>query len=323
MTTWTTTTHWPPDLLHVADLTAAGLVELLGLAARMKAEPDGWIDAFAGASLACFSQTPSTPAGLSLEAAAHRLGMLPISVRPGELGTGGAEPLRDTARILSSYAWAVAVRDVGGVALAKFARAATVPVINAVSPDHDPCQAVADLLTLRERHANLDGVTLAYVGVVGSAARSLMQAGAMAGMNIRVACPPEYRPLPEDLTAAEVLAELHGGAVTASEDPREAVTGADAVYTAPWPTPVDEADRRRIREQLGRYRVDTALVARAKESAVVMHCLPAHRGEEIESTVFDGRRSAVWHQAANRLPAEQAIIYALVTAAGSPRRDAT
>jgi ornithine carbamoyltransferase len=230
--------------------------------------------------------------------------------------------MEDTARILSAFALAVIVRDLDDLTLAKFARAATVPVINAISLDHHPCQAVADLLTLRDRHANLDGVALAYVGVVGNVARSLTQAGAMAGMDLRLACPPEHRLEPEELTAAELLAELHGGVVSETEDPREAVAGADAVYTAPWPRPADEAERRRLQERLGRYRVDAALLERAKPTAVFLHCLPANRGEEVAARVIDGRRSVVWQQAANRLPADQAIIYALVTAARGERGDA-
>jgi ornithine carbamoyltransferase len=161
MASWTTTTHWPPDLLRVGHLTAVGLHELLDLATRMKADPRGWIDAFPGASLACFFGRPWSEAGLSVAAAAHRLAMLPVTVRPAEARLGSSKPMDDTARILSGSAWTVAVRDVPDLLLARLARAATVPVVNAWSPDHDPCQAVADLLTLQERHIRLEGVTLA------------------------------------------------------------------------------------------------------------------------------------------------------------------
>jgi ornithine carbamoyltransferase len=315
MTNTTTTIAWPPNLLRPGDLTRMALDELLRLAARMKADPAGWIDAFPGASLACVYDVPTTRAGLSVEAAAHRLGMLPITVRPDELQRGGGERLEDVAMILAGYASAVAVRDVGDPALATIARVAPVPVINAMSPEHHPCQALADLLTLRERLGRLEGVVLAYVGVATNIARSLMQAGATAGLHVRLACPPDDRPLPGEVDAANTLAELHGGTVTVFDDPREAVDGADAVYAAPWPRPVDEAERRALYDRLRRYRVNSALFARARHGAIFLHALPVHRDEEVSSAVVDGPHSAVWRQAANRLPAEQAAIHALVSAA--------
>jgi ornithine carbamoyltransferase len=325
MTTWTTTVEWPTSLLRVGDLTAPGLEELLGLAATMKAQPDRWTQALQGTSLTCLFETPTTRAGLSTEAAAHRLGMEPIRVHPHELRFGRGEPIEDTARIMSRYTAAIVVRDLPERMLAQVARAADAPVVNAQSPGHHPCQAVADLLTLRERFDALRGLVLAYVGASNNVAVSLMQAGAMTGMEVRVACPEEHRPDREEQTAAEVLADLHGGAVNVGADPVEAATDADALYTAAWPHPDDEAERLRIRQRLKRYQVDTDLMAHAKPGAVFLHCLPAYRGEEVTPGIIDWpRRSLVWEQAANRLPAEQAIIYALATArrdrAGAMRR---
>jgi ornithine carbamoyltransferase len=319
MASWTTTTRWATDLVRIGDLTAPGLDELLDLADRMKAEHERWVESFPGASLTCLYETPSTRAGLSAEAAAHRLGMAPIRVAPSELRLGRGEPLEDAMRIMSHYTRAIAARDLDEDTLEAIARAADVPVINLQSPRHHPCQAVADLVTLRARHDTLGGVVLAYVGPSTNAAVSLMQAGAMAGMQVRLACPPDHRPEPEDLTAAELLADLHGGKVSVGADPKEAVAGADAVYAAPWPETAGEAERRRLATKLRPFQVNSPIMALAKPTAVFMHCLPAHRGEEVTDGVIDGRHSVVWEQAGNRLPAEQAVIYALVAAAGTER----
>jgi ornithine carbamoyltransferase len=314
-TSWTTNTLWPDDLIRVTDLTSAGLEELLDLAARMKADPGGWTDALPGQSLTCLFETPTTRAGLSTEAAAHRLGLEPIRVAPRELDLGHGESLEDAVHILSRYTTAIVMRDVSERDLARVASVAEVPVVNAQSPGHHPCQALADLLTLREQFLDLRGLMLAYVGPRSNIAVSLMQAGAMAGMEVRIAVPPGDEPEPEDRTAAEILADMHGGIIRIGNDPVEAVSGADAVATAPWPVADDDVDRRRAHERLRRYSVVPALMGRAKRTAVFLHSLPATRGEEVSAGVIDWRRSQVWEEAGNRLPAEQAVLYALVMAA--------
>jgi ornithine carbamoyltransferase len=311
-----TTTNWPGDLLRASDLTRPALDELLSLAGTMKAEPAGWTASLAGSSLACLYEVPTTRAGLSAQAAAHRLGMEPITSRPDDLDRGG-ETFEDAARILSGYARAIVVRDLADRTLARIASAATVPVINARSPEHHPCQALADLLTLRERFLALEGLVVAYVGPASNLARSLMTLGAMAGMEVRVAAPPERSPQPEDTVAARVLGDLHGGNVVLTEDPIEAAEGADAVATGPWPQPSDPVEHRRLHERLRPYRISAPLFARAKPTAVLLHELPARREQEVAEAVLDGPHSIVWEQAANRLPVEQAIIYGLCTQNGS------
>jgi ornithine carbamoyltransferase len=311
MTSWATTTNWPTDLLRVGDLTCISLAELLDLAARMKSEPDGWSKALAGQSLAVVLDGPSMRTRLSAEAAAHRLGMVPVPLAPEDLEPGHADAIGDVARTLSTYVCAVVAHNVTQETLAAFARAASVPVINVHSPGHHPCQALADLLTLRERFGALEGLVLAYVGAANDVVRSLMEAGGLAGMHVRLACPPEYRPRVEDRVGAEILADRHGGSISLVADPQEAVAGADAVYTAPWPEPVRTGAGA---ARMSPYHVDGAVMRSARPHAVFMHCLPAHRGEEVEASVIDGRRAVVWEQVANRLPTEQAVIYALVTA---------
>jgi ornithine carbamoyltransferase len=307
-----TTINWPTDLLRAGDLTRPALDELLNFAGRMKAEPAGWTAALPGTSLACLYEVPTTRAGLSAQAAAHRLGMEPITTRPDDLDRGG-ETLEDAGRILSGYVAAVLVRDLDDRALVRLADAATVPVINARSPEHHPCQALADLVTLRERFLQLDGLVVAYVGPASNLARSLLTLGAMAGMEVRVAAPADLAPQREDLVAAEILGDLHGGKVLLTEDPLDAVAGSDAVATGPWPQPADPVQRTQLHDRLRPYRITAPLFARAKPNAVFLHELPARREEEVAAPVIDGPHSVVWQQAANRLPAEQAVIYRMST----------
>jgi ornithine carbamoyltransferase len=299
MTGWTTATHWPDDLIRVGDLTRPGLEELLDLAAAMKAEPEQWSDAFPGASVTCLFETPTTRAGLSTEAAAHRLGMEPIRVRPGELRLGRDEPLQDAARILSRYTAAIVARDLPEHDLSGIARAADAPVINAMSPRHHPCQALADLLTLRERFGDLHGLRLVYVGDGNNVARSLAILGRTAGVEVVVASPQGYG-LEQGLAAKDL------------DDPREAVADADAVYTDVWVSMGDEAEAQRRRADLAPYRVDSALLDAASDRAIALHCLPAHPGDEITEDVLYGERSAVWDQAENRLHAQKALLELLL-----------
>jgi ornithine carbamoyltransferase len=302
------TSTWPTDLLRVGDLTCFSLAELIDLAARMKADPGGWSDALAGQSLACVLDGPSTLTRLAAEAAGHRLGMVPVALHTGDLQLDRHDAIADTGRMLSLYAGAVVARNIAQDVLARLALAATVPIINGHSPSHHPCQALGDLLTLRERFGALEGLTVAYIGAAGSVSRSLIDAAALAGMHVRMACPPEHTPLDVDLAAADILAERHDGSVTLVVDPYEAVAAADAVYTAAWPQPQGEGERR---EHMRAYHVDARLMRHARPNAAFMHCLPAHRGEEVDAAVIDGRDC---DQVANRLPTEEAVIFALSTA---------
>jgi ornithine carbamoyltransferase len=309
------------DLLRVGDLTCIELGELIDLAAAMKADHAGWGDALAGETLACFFDPPTTGQTVSVGLAAERLGMLPVMLPRAELLVGGREPLDDIARMFSGSAAALFTHTFVHRTLKKIAAAATVPVINGRSDEHCPCQALADLLTLRERFGQLEGLVLTFVGDAShGVVHSLMEAGALAEMEVRIACPPAYAPSRLVQVGAETFAALHGGSVTVMQDPREAVAGADAVYTSAWVPPGLEAERAERRERLRRYHVHPELMTLAKPRAVFMHCLPARRGEEVAAMVIDGARSVVWEQAANRVPTEQAAIHTLVTAALTPPR---
>jgi ornithine carbamoyltransferase len=302
----------PANLLSIGDLSGADLGDLLDLAERMKASPHGWVDSLRGETAVCLFEKPSTRTRVSFAAAAQRLGMLPLMVGGAELQLGRGEPIADTARVLSGYAAAIVVRTYAQERLVDMAAAASVPVINALSDQHHPCQALADLLTLRERFGGLRGLKLAYVGDGNNVAASLLEAGALAGMTVTVASPAGYWPESHVLLGAEAAADLHGGAVAVVDDPVEAVRGANAVYTDVW-TSMGEDEQRHAREiAFAKYTVDAGLMEHAEPSAIFLHCLPAHRGEEVTAEVIDGPASAVWEQAANRMPTEQAVLYALI-----------
>ena len=297
------------DLLRIADLGPAELETLLDRAAAMKADREGWLGALRGASVACYFAKPSTRTRVSVEAAVHRLGGLPIMLRPDELQLGRGEPIADTARVLSSYCAAIVIRTFAQADVAEMARAASVPVVNALTDDHHPCQALADLLTLRERFGRLEGLRVAYIGDGNNVAHSLIESAPLAGFELALACPPGYLP-------DAAITRAAGPAVHLFEDPRDAVVGAHAVYTDVWVSMGDEGERAERMRLLAPYRVDDALMARGTRDAIFLHCLPAHRGEEVAASVIDGPQSAVWQQAANRLPTEQAVLHALVTGWG-------
>jgi ornithine carbamoyltransferase len=310
--TATATTTTPSDLLRIADLSATQLNELLDLAAEMKKGPSRWTTAAHGPAVACLFDKPSTRTRVSFEVAAHRLGMLPIMLRPDELQLGRGEPLADTARVLSGYTAAIVVRTFAQATLEELADAASIPVVNALTDDHHPCQALADLLTLRRHYGYLKGMRLAYVGDGNNVAHSLMEAGALSGMHVRVATPRGYEPHSDVIGTTTELADAHGGSVTVVHDPRSAVVDADAVYTDVWVSMGEDAEHERRLWDLQAYQVNDTLMGAAAPHAVFMHCLPAHRGLEVTAEVIDGPSSIVWEQATNRLPTAQAALHTLI-----------
>jgi ornithine carbamoyltransferase len=255
--------------------------------------------ALAGRSVALVFERPSTRTRISFEVGVAELGGSPIVLRGDEMQISRGESIGDTARVLSRYVEAIVVRAGSHQALAELAAVAEIPVINGLTPLHHPCQALADLLTLRERFGELAGLRLAYVGDGNNVARSLAIAGELTGVEVVVAAPPGYQ-----------LEPGHGARLT--DDPRAAAAGADAIYTDVWISMGDEPEAERRRADLAPFQVDADLLAAAKDSAVVLHCLPAHPGEEITAELLYGQRSAVWDQAENRLHAQKALLATLL-----------
>jgi ornithine carbamoyltransferase len=297
---------------RVADLSPGELEYLLELAAGLKQEPGRFEGALHGRTIACIFEKPSTRTRVSFAAAAAELGATPIALSPQELQIGRGETIADTARSLSGYCAAIVIRTFAHRTVDELAAWATVPVVNALSDEHHPCQALADLLTIREARGGLSGRRLAFVGDGGdNVAHSLLEAGALAGLDVTIACPPAYEPSREILAAARELARTTGAALDVVEDPSEAIAGADAVYADVWASMGEEAEHEARVRALAPYEVTEELMALARPDAVFLHCLPAKRGEEVEAAVIDGPQSAVWAQSANRMPTEAALLLAL------------
>ena len=297
---------------RVSDLRPAELTRLLDLAARLKEEPDAYEGLLHGRTIACIFDKPSTRTRVSFAAAAAELGATPVTLSPQELQIGRGESIADTARSLSGYCAAIVVRTFAQATVDELARWATVPVVNALSDEHHPCQALADLLTIRERFGELRGRRLVFVGDGGdNVAHSLLEAGALSGLDVTISCPARYRPEREVLVNAQRLALDTGASLGVIDDPRLAAFGADAVYADVWASMGEEAEREARAAALASYEVTGKLMSLAQPDAIFMHCLPAKRGEEVEAAVIDGPRSVVWAQSANRMPTEAALLLAL------------
>ena len=293
------------------ELTSAELGALLDRAAELKADRLG-SRALEGKSVALWFQQPSTRTRVSFEVGVAELAGHPVVLRADELQLSRGESVRDTALVLSRFVAAICVRTGPHEVVEELARHATVPVVNMLTADHHPCQALADLLTLRERFGRLERLKLVYVGDGNNVAHSLMVLGAKAGLDVVVATPPELAPHP---LVGQVAGAEGPGSVTVTTDPLAAAEGAAALYTDVWVSMGDDehaADRRR--ELLAPFRLDEALLERSRDDAVVLHCLPAHPDEEITAGVLYGERSAVWDQAENRLHAQKALLELLLGA---------
>jgi ornithine carbamoyltransferase len=296
------------DYLSVDDLSTAELIGLLNDAEEVKRAPETWTTRLAGKQIALIFEKPSTRTRVSFEVAVASMGAHPIVLRGDELQLGRGETIEDTGRVLGGYVDAIVVRTFGQDRIERLAEASAVPVINALSDLEHPCQCLADLQTMREQRGALAGLVLTYVGDGNNVAHSLMLGGAKTGMNVRIAAPAGYQPLASVLERSQEIAAENGGTVTVSEDAAAAANGADVLYTDVWTSMGQEAAMTERREALAGYQIDPALVQRAAPEAIVMHCLPAHRGEEIAADVIDGPQSVVWDQAANRLHSQKALL---------------
>jgi ornithine carbamoyltransferase len=255
-------------------------------------------DSLSGRSVALIFEKPSTRTRVSFEVGVAELGATPIVLRADELQLTRGESIADTGRILSRYLHGIVIRSGSDERVCELAEGATVPVINGLTPEHHPCQALADLLTLKERFGELDGLRLVYVGDGNNMARSLAILGRTAGIEVVIASPDGYR-------IEDGLAEL-------ADDPRAAASGADAIYTDVWVSMGDENEAEDRRRDLAPFQLNDELLDAASERVIALHCLPAHPGEEITSEVLYGERSAVWEQAENRLHAQKALLERLL-----------
>jgi ornithine carbamoyltransferase len=300
------------DLLSIGDLSADELVSVLDTAEQLKR--DGWPAVLTGQTLALLFEKPSLRTRVSFDVAMQQLGGHTVYLSQSEVGLGQREPVNDVARVLSRYVHGIVARTYEQRTLVELAEHASVPVINALSDDEHPCQALADLLTIREKKGDIRGVRIAFIGDGNNVGASLAVACGMAGAHFTIASPPGYRLSEAVMLDAEEQARASGGSFTAITSPEEAVESADIVYTDVWTSMGQEDTHERRMQAFDAYRVTPALLAQAKPDAIFMHDLPAHRGEETVAEVIEGPQSVVFDQAENRLHAQRAVLYMLLGA---------
>jgi ornithine carbamoyltransferase len=296
------------------DLSPAEQTTVLDLADRMKADRLGFDD-LAGRTIATIFEKNSTRTRLSFEVGIDQLGGHPIVIDGRTMQLGREETIEDTSRVLSRYVDAVVWRTFAQARMTAMASVSTIPVVNALTNEFHPCQVLADLQTIRERHGRLAGLTVTYLGDGGNnMAHSLLVGGATAGMHVRICGPSGFHPHGEIMLDAKHRAEETGGSVTLVADPHAAVDGADVLVTDAWTSMGQENDGKDRVAPFRPYQVNAALLDRAGPRAIVLHCLPAHRGMEITDEVLDGPASAVWDEAENRLHSQKALLAWLVGA---------
>ncbi len=293
--------HHPADAVH----------DILDLADQLKRERD-WPQVLAGRSVALIFEQPSTRTRVSFEVGVARLGGHPVVLAGRDMQLGRGETIEDTALVLSRFVDAIVIRTVDHGKVMELSENATVPVVNALTHAHHPCQGLADVMTIRERFGDVQGLRAAYVGDGNNCCHSFMVVGAQMGMHVVAGCPDGYMPDPEVVATADMIAREQGGSVRVVHDPREAVDGALAVYTDVWTSMGDEGEEAERERTFGPYQVNDALMDAAAPGAIALHCLPAHDGQEITRSVYHGPRSAVWDEAENRLHVQAALLIHLL-----------
>jgi len=302
------------DFTRVADWSGDELERVLNLADELKDKQRRREehDLLPGRTLGMIFQKPSTRTRVSFEVGIAQLGGTGLYLSAGDLQLGRGETLKDTATVLSRYLDAIMIRTFAQEDVEELARHASIPVINGLTDSSHPCQALADVMTIRERLGRLEGVTVAYLGDGNNVCASLMVAAAKLGMNFRAATPKGYEPSREAVEIAREAAAESGATVDLLADPHEAAAGADVLYTDVWTSMGQEDERERRLRDLAGFGIDAELVGLANKEAIVLHCLPAHYGEEVTEEVLYGPHSAVWDEAENRLHAQKALMALVV-----------
>ena len=296
------------DLLGTADLSTSEIIDILDLARQLKS---GKIEITSNKVLGLLFYKASTRTRVSFSVAMYKLGGQVIDLNPNVTQVGRGEPIEDTARVLDRYLDILAIRTYAQKDLETFASYAQIPVINALTDLEHPCQILADLLTVRECFSSLEGVTLTYLGDGNNMANSLLLGGALTGMNVRIAAPEGYQPDTNIVAQAQAIAQ-DKSEIVVTQDPVAAVTGAQVVYTDVWASMGQEDSAEQRIPIFQPYQVNQELLQQADSEAIILHCLPAHRGEEITAEAIESDRSRVWDQAENRMHAQQALMAALL-----------
>ena len=302
------------DFTRVADWSRDELLRVLDLADELKRAHAAGEDLrlLPGRTLGMIFQKPSTRTRVSFEAGMYQLGGAALYLSASDLQLGRGETIKDTAHVLSGYLDAVMIRTFAQADVEELARNATIPVINGLTDSSHPCQALADVMTIRERLGRLEGVRVTYLGDGNNVCASLMVAAAKLGMHFTAGVPPGYEPEDRPLQVARTAAEETGAAVRVVHDAREAADGAEVLYTDVWTSMGQEEERARRLRDLDGYGIRDELLELAEDDAIVLHCLPAHYGEEITEEIAYGPRSAIWDEAENRLHSQKALLALVV-----------
>ncbi len=300
------------DLISIECLETKEIFDILDLTAKVKADKPGYADALKGKSIGLIFQKPSNRTRVSFEIAMNQLGGNAMYLGPGEIDMGVRETVKDVACVLSRYLDGMVARTYKHDDVKELARFAAVPVINGLSNRAHPCQALSDIFTIKEKFGSLKGITLAYVGDGNNVLNSLMCAASKVGLDMKIATPKGYEP-PKDLVSmVKKFASESGARIEFSNDPAAAASSADVIYTDVWVSMGQEKDTRKRLKAFKNFQINDKLMKKAKKDCLVMHCLPAHRGQEITDSVIDSRNSIVYDQAENRMHVEKAILLRLL-----------
>jgi ornithine carbamoyltransferase len=298
------------DFLTIWDLSCKDIDILLKRAVELKAGRDANTCPLIGKSIGLLFEKASTRTRVSFEVGIYQLGAQALYMSPKEIQIGRGETIHDTAKVLSRYLNAVVIRTFSHNTLVEFASCSSIPVINGLSDLHHPCQALGDLMTILEKKGRLRGIKLAYIGDGNNVANSLIEAASRVGMNLMIACPKGYEPDPDVFEKADKFGDSE---ITILNNPKEATYKADAVYTDVWISMGQEKETSKKKRKFKNYQLNSVLLSYAKKDAIVLHCMPAHRGEEITDEVIDGPQSVVFDQAENRLHTQKALLEFLLT----------
>ncbi len=300
------------DFLTIRDMSSKELTKTLKLAAAIKKAPKKYAAALKGKGLAMIFEKPSLRTRVTFDVGIHQLGGFSVVLLPSEINLGKRESVYDVTKNLERMVDGIMIRTFAHSIVEDMARFAKIPIINALTDYSHPCQALADFLTLQEAKGKLKGLKLCYVGDGNNVAHSLMFAGARLGVHVTIACPPGYEPKPEALKNAQADAKATSARIEVVHDAAEGVKRADAVYTDVWASMGQESEADTRKEVFVPYQVNSALMAKAKKNAIFLHCLPAHRGDEVTDEVIDSKASYVFQQAENRLHAQKAVMVQLM-----------
>jgi ornithine carbamoyltransferase len=300
------------DFLTIRDFSPEELIGTLELATDMKAHPQNYTSALKGKALAMIFEKPSLRTRVSFDVGIHQLGGFSVCLLPMEISLGKRESIHDVARNLERMVQGIMIRTFSHQIVLDMARFASIPVINGLTDFSHPCQALADYFTIQEVKGNLKGLKLCFVGDGNNVAHSLMFTGARLGVHVTVACPKGYEPSPVAVQYASEDAKATGARIEIVHDPAEGVSGADVVYTDVWASMGQEMEAESRKSVFHPFQVNKQLMAKAKSGAIFMHCLPAHRGDEVTDDVIDSTSSVVFQEAENRLHAQKAVLYQLM-----------